>query len=54
MLDHGITADGGLLVNSSRGILYAGKDNEAIPMARRAAAAMHRTMDRALVAEGVV
>ena len=42
------------LINSSRGILYAGKENDALIMARRAAAALQRTMERALVAKGVI
>lgn len=54
ILREGLTKDGGLLVNSSRGILYAGKDAEAIPKAREAAEALQRTMERALRAHGVV
>lgn len=54
VLEQGITADGGLLINSSRGILYAGKDNEALPMARRSAAALQMIMERALAAKGVI
>jgi orotidine-5'-phosphate decarboxylase len=54
VLEQGITSDGGLLINSSRGILYAGKDNDAIVMARRSTAALQRTMEQALVARGVI
>jgi orotidine-5'-phosphate decarboxylase len=37
VLDQTMTKDGGLLINSSRGILYAGKGEDAIPAARKAA-----------------
>ncbi len=46
VLDAGITADGGLLINSSRAILYAGKGAEAIPAARRAAQELQQAMAR--------
>jgi orotidine-5'-phosphate decarboxylase len=48
VLDAGMTADGGLLINSSRGILYAGKGNAAIPDARLAAQELQQTMAAAL------
>jgi orotidine-5'-phosphate decarboxylase len=44
VLDAGMTADGGLLINSSRGILYAGKGDDAIPAARRAAQDLQQAM----------
>lgn len=44
----GLTAQGGLLINSSRGILYAGSDQEAIPAARAAAQALQAQMANAL------
>ncbi|MEZ4756414.1 MAG: orotidine-5'-phosphate decarboxylase [Flavobacteriales bacterium] len=44
VLDAGMTADGGLLINSSRGILYAGEGQDAIPAARRAAQALQQAM----------
>jgi orotidine-5'-phosphate decarboxylase len=44
VLDAGMTADGGLLINSSRGILYAGKGEDAIPAARRAAQDLQQAM----------
>jgi orotidine-5'-phosphate decarboxylase len=44
VLDAGMTADGGLLINSSRGILYAGKGKDAIPAARRAAQDLQQAM----------
>ncbi len=50
----GMTKDGGLLVNSSRGILYAGNGEEAIPAARRAAMALQRAMEGALRDRGVL
>jgi orotidine-5'-phosphate decarboxylase len=54
VLDAGMTADGGLLINSSRGILYAGKGEDAIPAARRAAHALQAEMAGALAAHGVI
>ncbi|MBL7964054.1 MAG: orotidine-5'-phosphate decarboxylase [Flavobacteriales bacterium] len=44
VLDAGMTGDGGLLINSSRGILYAGKGEDAIAAARRAAKDLQRAM----------
>lgn len=44
VLDAGWTADGGLLINSSRGILYAGKGESAIPAARVAAKKLQQAM----------
>ena len=44
VLDAGMTADGGLLINSSRGILFAGEGHDAIPAARRAAQALQQAM----------
>jgi len=54
VLEKGMTSDGGLLINSSRGILQAGEGRDAIPAARRAAQALQRTMEDALRAKGVV
>lgn len=53
VLDRCITTDGGLLINSSRGILYAGKGEEALSAARRAAEELQRTMRSALERRGV-
>jgi orotidine-5'-phosphate decarboxylase len=44
VLDAAITPEGGLLINSSRGILYAGEREDAIPAARRAALALQQAM----------
>jgi orotidine-5'-phosphate decarboxylase len=44
VLDAGWAADGGLLINSSRGILYAGKGESAIPAARVAAKELQQAM----------
>ncbi|MEZ4791216.1 MAG: orotidine-5'-phosphate decarboxylase [Flavobacteriales bacterium] len=44
----GLTADGGLLINSSRGILYAGSGQDAIPAARSAAQALQAQMAQAI------
>ncbi len=54
VLRAGMTKDGGLLINSSRGILYAGKEEEAITKAREAAEALQQAMERALRVAGVV
>ncbi|MCC6401635.1 MAG: orotidine-5'-phosphate decarboxylase [Flavobacteriales bacterium] len=48
VLRAGLTADGGLLINSSRGILYAGEAGEALPAARREARRLQQVMARAL------
>jgi orotidine-5'-phosphate decarboxylase len=48
VLDAGMTNDGGLLINSSRGILYAGKGKDAIPNARMAAQELQQAMAAAL------
>lgn len=48
VLQAGMNSDGGLLINSSRGVLYAGKGEEAIPAARRAAMALQQEMEVAL------
>ena len=42
------------MINSSRGILYAGKEEEAIPKAREAAAVLQLTMEAALRSRGVI
>lgn len=44
VLAAGMTADGGLLINSSRGILYAGTGRDALSAARQAARDMQRSM----------
>lgn len=49
-----MTQDGGLLINSSRGILYAGKDQDAIPAARRAAIELQEAMAYKLSARGII
>ena len=54
VLDAGLTEDGGLLINSSRGIIYAGKDQDAIPAARRAAKELREAMAAKLAARGVL
>lgn len=54
VLRAGLARDGGLLVNSSRGILYAGQEEEAVPKAREAAEALQRVMAKALQERSVV
>lgn len=52
VMEAGLNADGGLLINSSRGILHAGTGDGAVPMARQAAKALQRTMETALRKRG--
>jgi orotidine-5'-phosphate decarboxylase len=54
VLARAMTKDGGLLINSSRGILYAGKEADAISAARRAAEELQRVMSEALRSRGVI
>lgn len=54
VLHAGLTDQGGLLINSSRGILYAGKNADAIPAARRAALDMRKEMAAVMQARGVI
>lgn len=54
VLDAGMNADGGLLINSSRNILYAGKGEDAIPAARRAAQELQSSMAKAMAQRGVL
>lgn len=54
VLDAGMTKDGGLLINSSRGVLFAGSGKEAIPMARRAAQQLQQAMERKMKERGVL
>ena len=54
VMNAGMTGHGGLLINSSRGILYAGQGNDAIPAARRAALEMRKEMSAAMQARGII
>jgi orotidine-5'-phosphate decarboxylase len=54
VLEETMTREGGVLVNSSRGILRAGEGTRALTAARRAAEELHSTMAAALVRKGVV
>jgi orotidine-5'-phosphate decarboxylase len=54
VLQAGLNPDGGLLINSSRGILYAGKGEYAIPAARRAALEMRKEMAAIMEARGIL
>lgn len=54
VLEAGLIADGGLLINSSRGVLYAAKGEQAIRAARNAAQDLQRAMQVALAAKGVI
>lgn len=50
---YGMTADCGLLVNSSRGIIYAGSGEDYAQCAAREAAALQTQMSGALAARGI-
>jgi orotidine-5'-phosphate decarboxylase len=54
VLETTMTKDGGLLINSSRGILYAGKGEEAIPAARQAALDLQQVMAQKLLERAIV
>lgn len=54
VLEAGLTSSGGLLINNSRGILYASKGEDAIPAARRAALQMRQSMEAVLRAKAVI
>ena len=54
VLDAGMTKEGGLLINSSRGVLFAGSGKEAIPMARRAAQQLQQAMATRMTEQGVL
>lgn len=54
VLEATMTKDGGSLINSSRGILYAGKDEDAIPAARRAALELQQAMAHKLAERGII
>lgn len=54
VLDKCMTIDGGVLINSSRGILYAGKGVDGVPAARRAALELQRSMALKMIAKGII
>ena len=54
VLDAAITPDGGLLINSSRGILQAGQGDDAVSKARQAALGLRLEMEAALRRRGVL
>lgn len=54
VLDAGLIADGGLLINSSRGVLYAGAGEQAIPAAQAAAQALQEAMRRSMESKGLL
>lgn len=54
VLEATMTKDGGLLINSSRGILYAGKGEDAIPAARQAAKVLQQAMAHKLAERGII
>ncbi len=54
VLDAGMTRNGGLLINSSRGVLFAGSGEQAIPAARKAAQVLQQAMAQRMVAHGIL
>jgi len=54
VLDAGMTPQGGLLINSSRGVLFAGSGEQAIPAARKAAQELQQAMAQRMVAHGIL
>lgn len=54
VLNAGLIGDGGLLINSSRGVLFASAGEEAIPMARKAAQQLQRRMEEHMRSKGVL
>ncbi|MEZ4807589.1 MAG: orotidine-5'-phosphate decarboxylase [Flavobacteriales bacterium] len=54
VLEKCMTAEGGLLINSSRGILFAGEGKEAIPAARAAALDLRSAMATAMRRKGIL
>jgi orotidine-5'-phosphate decarboxylase len=54
VLELGLNEDGGLLINSSRSILYASKGNDAIAAARNEAERLRGPMERALRVRGLI
>lgn len=54
VLELGLNEDGGLLINSSRGILYASKGNDAILAARTEAERLRGIMEHALRVRGLI
>ncbi|MFN3875451.1 MAG: orotidine-5'-phosphate decarboxylase [Flavobacteriales bacterium] len=53
VLDAGLAREGGLLINSSRGVLFAGAGEEAVPLARKAAMRLQQAMAERLLARGL-
>ncbi|MBK7555871.1 MAG: orotidine-5'-phosphate decarboxylase [Flavobacteriales bacterium] len=54
VLDTCMTSDAGLLINSSRGILYAGKGEAAIPASAKAAEELQQQMAAGLQRAGIL
>ncbi|MFZ1693499.1 MAG: orotidine-5'-phosphate decarboxylase [Flavobacteriales bacterium] len=54
VLRAGLIADGGLLINSSRAVLYASTGTDALPMARREAKRLQEAMAKGMAAQGVI
>lgn len=54
VLDKCMTKDGGVLINSSRGILYAGQGVDGIPAARKAALELQQAMALKMISKGLI
>lgn len=54
VLRAGLTTDGGLLINSSRAVLYASAGTDALPMARREAKRLQEAMAQGMAASCVI
>lgn len=54
VLDATMTNEGGLLINSSRGILFAGKGEDAIAAARRSALGLQQAMAKKLLEREII
>ena len=52
--EYAMTRDCGLIVNSSRGIIYAGNDERFASAAAQAASELARTMERTLLDKGII
>ena len=52
--EHAMTSDCGLIVNSSRGIIYAGNDERFASAAAQAASDLARQMEQTLIDKGII
>ena len=52
--EHAMTSDCGLIVNSSRGIIYAGNDERFASASAQAASDLARQMEQTLIDKGII